>query len=100
MTLALATAAVLMVQPGPPPVSFDFDLSPSAARAVPRDRQAPATAIVPRNLDTRGLVDMPEVELSLADNGPVLLVGAMGGRQGAKYGSMPALAHVAVGWTF
>ena len=40
----------------------------------------------------------PEVEMALLDvkQGPVLRVGALGGRHGA----VPKLAHVAVGWRF
>ena len=48
-------------------------------------------------MDTRAFaVDMPELDVSLARNGPYILVGAMGGR----HSGMPKLAHVALGWSF
>jgi hypothetical protein len=52
--------------------------------------------VPPRGLDTRTAA--PEVEMALLDvkQGPVLRVGALGGRHGAA----PKLAHVAVGWRF
>ena len=98
--LVLVTAAALAAQPPHAPVapvSSDFDLSRSSGRTVSRDQAAPVPPVAPRNMDTRDFpVDMPEIELSIADKGPFLLVGAMGGR----HAGMPKLAHIALGWSF
>ena len=66
------------------------------APAVARDDAVPAAPIPPRGLDMRPAA--PEVEMALLDvkQGPVLRIGALGGRHGAA----PKLAHVAVGWRF
>ena len=90
--LAAAFAATLPAAPA-------IDLSQPAARSVARDDAAPAAPILPRGVDMRSVaVDAPEVEMALLDveQGPVLRVGAFGGRHGAA----PKLAHVAVGWRF
>lgn len=100
MMLVLATAAALAAQAthtAGTPVASDFDLSRSSGRSISRDQAAPLQPVAPRNMDTRDFaVDMPEFELSLADKGPFILVGAMGGR----HSGMPKLAHVALGWSF
>lgn len=67
--------------------------------AIPRERAAPRDPETPRGLDLRDNgIELPEVELALLDSkvGPVLRVGALGGRHNAA----PKLAHVAVGWNF
>jgi hypothetical protein len=92
MILFLAAAAAATATPA-------FDLARPAAEAVPRDQAAPRTPEPPRGLDTRDVaIDPPEVEMALLDPkvGPVLRVGALGGRHGAA----PKLAHIAVGWYF
>ena len=100
MMLVLVTAAAVAAQPvdaGTAPASSDFDLSRSTNRSVSREQAAPRPPVAPRNMDTRDFaVDMPELELSLAEKGPFILVGAMGGR----HSGMPKLAHVALGWSF
>ncbi len=86
---AAAFAAVAPAQPA-------FDLSRPIDRSVSRDDAPPAAPVPPRGLDTRPAA--PEVEMALLDvkQGPVLRVGALGGRHGAA----PKLAHIAVGWRF
>ena len=82
-----------------PPAMPAFDLAQPASRAASRDDAAPAAPILPRGVDARTVaVDAPEVEMALLDikQGPVLRVGAFGGRHGAA----PKLAHVAVDWRF
>lgn len=100
MMLAVAAAAVLAAHSAAAtdvPVASDFDLPRSSSRPVSRDRAPPIAPVAPRNMDLRDFaVDMPELEFSLADRGPVILVGAMGGR----HSGMPKLAHVALGWDF
>lgn len=74
----------------------DFDLSPGAA-GPSRGDAAPLVPERPRNLDTRDFaVDAPEAEWQVAVDGPVLAVGAMGGRRSGR----PKLAHVALDWSF
>lgn len=87
--LAAAFAAIA-------PIGPSFEPAPPAARSVSRDDVAPAAPVPPRGLDTRPAA--PEVEMALLDvkQGPVLRIGALGGRHGAA----PKLAHVAVGWRF
>lgn len=87
--LAAAFAAIAPVGPSLHPAH-------PAARAVARDEALPADPVPPRGLDTRPAA--PEVEMALLDakQGPVLRIGALGGRHGAA----PKLAHVAVGWRF
>ena len=104
MMLALATVAAFAVQAVPAasqvqgrPFASDFDLASPADRAVSREDAAPSAPVAPRNLDTRDFaVDAPEIEMPLSENGPRLLVGAMGG----KHKGMPKLAHIALGWNF
>ncbi len=102
--LAFATAVSFATQVGADAanrVPSDFDLAKASSHAVSREEAAPREPVAPRNLDTRDFaVDMPEFEMSLADNGPIILVGAMGGRSGDVYKGLPKLAHVAVGWSF
>lgn len=90
--ISLLAAAFAAVAPVGPPL----DLPPPAVGPVARDDAAPAAPVPPRGLDTRPAA--PEVEMALLDvkQGPVLRVGALGGRHGAA----PKLAHVAVGWRF
>ena len=100
MMLAFAIGAALAVpplQPGASVAVSDFDLSPEAERIAPRKDSAPLVPVVPRNLDTRDFaVDAPEAEWRVAEGGPVLVVGAMGGRRSGR----PKLAHVALDWSF
>jgi hypothetical protein len=90
--LSLLAAAFAAVAPAPPA----FDRPMPASRSVSRDDAAPTAPVPPRGLDTRPAA--PEVEMALLDvkQGPVLRIGALGGRHGAA----PKLAHVAVGWRF
>ena len=90
--IPLLAAAFAVAAPAEPA----FDLARPAVRIVSRDDAAPAAPLPPRGLDTRPAA--PEVEMALLDvkQGPVLRVGALGGRHGAA----PKLAHVAVGWRF
>jgi hypothetical protein len=88
-------AAAFAVSPAMPA----FDLAQPTARSASRDDAAPNAPVLPRGIDARTVaVDAPEVEMALLDvkQGPVLRVGAFGGRHGAA----PKLAHVAVGWLF
>ena len=97
MMLAIAMSAVLPVEAAPTPlavVADSFELPPAS-------QQIPAPSLLaprqPRNLDVRTTaVDAPEAEWQLAYRGPVLVVGAMGGRRSG----MPKLAHVALDWSF
>lgn len=90
--LSVLAAAFAVVAPTAP----TFDLAQPAPRTVSRDDALPAAPVLPRGTDTRPAA--PEVEMALldAEQGPVLRVGALGGRHGAA----PKLAHVAVGWRF
>ena len=93
--LSFLAAAFAVATPAQPA----FDLAQPAARPISRDDAAPIAPVAPRGLDTRtNAVDAPEVEMALLDvkQGPVLRVGALGGRHNAA----PKLAHVAVGWRF
>ena len=100
MMLVIVAAAALVAHSNDAsgaPVSSDFDLAPSSARSVSRDQAAPFAPVATRNMDLRDFaVDMPELEIPLAHRGPVILVGALGGR----HSGMPKLAHVALGWSF
>ena len=102
MMLAFATTVALAAQgSGAAQLSASFDLSKASTRTISREEAAPREPVAPRNLDTRDFaVDMPEIEMALAERGPVILVGAMGGRHGDEYKDMPKLAHVALGWSF
>lgn len=98
MTILAATA---LVGTGQAAVPENFDLSRTDGRAMSREQASQRDPVRPHNLDTRDFaVEMPEIQLPLAERGPVLLVGAMGGRSGGRYGGMPKLAHVALGWSF
>lgn len=90
--ISLLAAAFAITAPAQPA----FDLAQPAARSVSREDAAPAAPLPPRGMDPRPAA--PEVELALLDveQGPVLRVGALGGRHGAA----PKLAHVAVDWRF
>jgi hypothetical protein len=89
----LITAAAMIAQP----VAADFDLARASRRTISREEASPAVPAIPRNMDMRDFaVDMPELEVQVVNNGPVFLMGAMGGR----HKGMPALAHVALGWSF
>lgn len=100
MSLAFATAAALAAQGGAP-VANSFDLAQPAKRTILREDAAPPAPVAPRNLDTRDFaVDAPEFEMALGESGGLLLIGAMGGRQGKVFDDLPKLAHVAVGWSF
>lgn len=99
MMLAFAIGAALATPPIPPQaaVANDFDLSRRAERTLTRQIAAPLVPLPPRNLDTRDVaVDAPEAEWRVGESGPVLVVGAMGGRRSG----MPKLAHVALDWSF
>jgi hypothetical protein len=92
MILFLAAAASATATPA-------FDLSRPEAESLSREQAAPRAPNLPRGVDTRDIaIDPPEVELALLDAkvGPVLRVGALGGRHGAA----PKLAHLAVDWRF
>ncbi len=98
MMLALALSAALAVQPvqpAEPVASSDFDLTPPAAQTQHEERPMQLVPERPRNLDTRDF-NAPEAEWKVADGGPLLMVGAMGGRRSG----MPKLAHVALDWSF
>ena len=91
--LSLLAAAATVAQP----VVNDFDLARASFRTVTSEDAMQQAPELPRNIDLRDFnVDMPEFEFQVAGNGPVFLVGAMGGR----HKGMPALAHVALGWNF
>lgn len=81
------------------PMASDFDLSKSAMPAKSRERTRTEIAsedpAMPASMRVADL-EAPEVELSFADNGPAVLVGAFGGRRSG----MPRLAHVGLDWTF
>ncbi len=99
MLLVLALGAAIAAHPAEPvePVAAStFNLSsPSPGRSD--DHAAPLVPQRPRNLDSRDFaVDAPEAELRLAVDGPVLAIGAMGGRRSGR----PKLAHVALDWSF
>jgi len=82
-----------------PVASPAFDLARPASEAVTREEAAPRAALPPQGMDTRAVaVEAPEVEMALLDAkvGPMLRLGALGGRHNAA----PKLAHVAVGWRF
>jgi hypothetical protein len=99
MMLALAFGTALAAQPAEHARTIepsDFHLSPASAIPSPSDA-APVAPEPPRNLDTRNFaVDAPEAEWQVAPHGPVLAVGAMGGRRSGR----PKLAHVALDWSF
>lgn len=89
MFLLLATAAATASATLPLP----------ADSRVPREKASAAAPNAPRGLDPRAVaIAAPEIEMALLDvkQGPVLRVGALGGRHGAA----PKLAHIAVGWRF
>lgn len=91
LSLLAATASVSQ------PIVDDFDLARVSYRTVTSEDAMQQAPELPRNIDLRDFaVDMPELEIQVAGNGPVFLVGAMGGR----HKGMPALAHVALGWNF
>jgi hypothetical protein len=99
MILAFATAASLAAHPGHS-AAEGFDLAEPAERTLAREEAVSATS-APRNLDTRTFAfDPPELDMVLAQNGPRLLLGAMGGRQGKAFAGIPKLAHIALGWSF
>lgn len=99
--LATAAATLASGATAPPPatttaLAAEFDLA-ETRDPVPRHRAAPIAPVLPRNMDTRNFaVDLPEFVLPLAENGPRLLVGALGGRGKG----MPKLVHVGLGWSF
>lgn len=92
MLLPIAAAASLITVTTAPA----FDLSQTTVRDDSRENAMPAEPIAPRGMDTRSAA--PEVEMALldAETGPVLRVGAFGG----KHRAAPKLAHVALGWRF
>ena len=93
--ISLLAAGLAAIAPAAPA----FDLAQPAERTVAREQAAPAAPTAPRGMDTRDVaVDAPEVEMALLDvkQGPMLRVGALGGRHDAA----PKLAHIAVGWRF
>lgn len=97
MMLALAFGAAFAAPSAPPPQSRAlpaFELPPAAPR-VREERAAPFEPLRPRNLNLRDS-NAPEAQWQIAEGGPMLVVGAMGGRRSG----MPKLAHVAVDWTF
>ena len=96
--LAFAIGAALAVQPvqaSSPVAASDFDLSSAVVPRQSPDAPAPLAPVKPRNLDTHDSA-APEAEWQLAEGGPVVMVGAMGGRRSG----MPKLAHVALDWSF
>lgn len=96
--LTMAIGAALAAQSAPsaaPERSIRYDLPPSAIGHRADDPTAPLAPLPPRNLDTRDL-NAPEAEWRLAEGGPALSVGAMGGQRSG----MPKLAHVALDWSF
>jgi hypothetical protein len=99
MMLVLSLGAAMAVQPAEPvqPVTVsDFELTASPPNSS-GDDVSPLVPERPRNLDTRDFaVDAPEAELRLAVDGPVLAIGAMGGRRSGR----PKLAHIALDWSF
>ena len=100
MMLTIAIGAVLAVQFTPPPqpvAASDFDLPATAVRQGIANGSGSLVPLQPRNLDIRASAfDAPEAEWRVADGGPVVMVGAMGGRRSG----MPKLAHVALDWSF
>lgn len=100
MMLAFAIGAALAVQPAQTRQSVaasDFDLSPGSVRGWIPEPLGPLVPARPRHLDTRVIaLDAPEAEWRVANGGPVVVVGAMGGRRSG----MPKLAHVALDWAF
>ncbi len=98
MTLVLALGAAIAAHPAEPvhpvAVASTFELTSSPADGA-RDHTAPLVPRRPRNLDTRDS-NAPEAELRFAADGPVIAVGAMGGRRSGR----PKLAHVALDWSF
>lgn len=99
MMLAFAFGAAVAVLPAlssRPVAPNGFDLPP-ASETSPRDQAAPVVPERPRNLDTRDFaIDAPEAEWQVATDGPVIAIGAMGGRRSGR----PKLAHVALDWSF
>lgn len=94
--MGAALAAPLSQQARPVAVS-DFDLSAEIQQFAPPQEPEPLVPEQPRNLDTRDFaIDAPEAEWRVAEGGPVLVVGAMGGRRAG----MPKLAHVGLDWSF
>lgn len=80
-------------------IADNFDLAEHVAgrRPVAEDDAIASTRRVPRGLDLRSFAfDPPTYEYLIAEGGPVLIAGAMGGgRKGA-----PKLLHVMVDWDF
>lgn len=96
--LALAFGAALAAQSAQAPsplAASDFDLSSAVVLRQPVDAPPPLAPVKPRNLDTRDS-SAPEAEWQFAEGGPVVVVGAMGGRRSG----MPKLAHVGLDWSF
>lgn len=95
--LAFAIGAALAAQPAAllQPEAATFELPPAAKKAANQFVPAPLAPVPPRNLDLRNL-DAPEAEWRVAEDGPLLIIGAMGGRRAG----MPKLAHVALDWSF
>ena len=78
------------------PLPHDFDLATiPAAGALAREKALPREPVLPRNIDLRDF-NPPAVQMEIADDGPVLSVGAMG----AKFKNAPRLAHIAIGLDF
>ncbi|WP_165961110.1 hypothetical protein [Qipengyuania sediminis] len=90
MLLYLAAVSANAVATAPPAAAI------RDTRMISRETAAPAPPVPPRGLVTDDKA--PEVELALLDPavGPVLRIGAFGGRNAAA----PKLAHVAIGWRF
>lgn len=94
LVLTLAAIAAPPGEPVRPVATSNFDLS---SQTEPRDDNTPLVPKRPHNLDTRDFaVDAPEAELRLAVDGPVIAIGAMGGKRSGR----PKLAHVALDWSF
>lgn len=97
---APAAAEVSRFNPsaGPQLLEQDFDLATASDRrhvsSVPAER---AMALMPRE-PNKGAPDFtpPAMAVELAEDGPVLAVGAIG----AKFKDAPRLAHVAIGMDF
>ena len=89
MILLFAAAASVATAP-------THEIARPAAETLSREQAAPSAPVPPRGMDTRPAA--PEIEMALLDPkvGPVLRIGALGGRHDAA----PKLAHVAVGWRF
>lgn len=78
------------------PLPHDFDLSTIPAAGVMASEDAlPGKPVLPRNIDLRDF-NPPAMQMEIADDGPVLSVGAMG----AKFKNAPRLAHIAIGMDF